>query len=116
MTVLRGNGEQMWEFQAPGLADPSRVAIIRFPDGPQIVLGDTQGALLSLSAKASSGGAARWGPATTSAVWTMGKWPARRCCLAANHNGAVGAFGEDGMPLWTGYLERAAAPPAAPST
>ncbi len=105
VTLLHGNGKQLWEFQATGLADPSRVAIIRFPDGPQIVLGDTQGALLSLSSE----GVERWRGQMGTGDYIRGlddgKVAGAPVLLAANHNGALGVFGEDGTPLWTGYLD-----------
>jgi hypothetical protein len=43
------NGEKANLAQSLNIGQPARVAILRFPSGPQIVLGDTSGRLLSLS-------------------------------------------------------------------
>ena len=43
------NGEKGTLAQSLTIGQPARVAIIRFPSGPQIVLGDTSGQLLALS-------------------------------------------------------------------
>ncbi len=42
------NGQVSTLVESLSIGNPSRVAVIRFPSGPQIVLGDTSGLLLSL--------------------------------------------------------------------
>lgn len=88
---------------------PSRVALIRFPSGPQIVLADNSGGLLALSPK----GETLWTLSGVSSEESRGLDDAvidgKRYLVAANHDGVLSVIDEKGKALWThtpGQLRR----------
>ncbi len=79
---------------------PARVAVLRFASGPQIVLGDTAGGILALSAN----GAPLWAGEAGSAE-VRGMDDARiggevHVAIASN-DGTVKVFSSDGTTVWT---------------
>lgn len=102
-TIINGEASTLAESLSIGL--PARVAIIRFSSGPQIVLGDSSGSLLSLSLDGqplwsySVGGEeirgmddARIGGNTHVAV--------------ASHSGALAVLNSEGKAIWNTSQEQ----------
>ena len=99
------NGQVETLATALNIGFPARVALIRFPAGPQIVLGDSSGALLALSPD----GQALWEGATgTEEVRGLddAKISGQTHLAAASHDGTVTVFNETGAQLWNIHLEQ----------
>ena len=93
------NGETSTLAQGLGIGLPARVAVIRFSSGPQIVLGDTSGNLLSLSLD----GEPLW-------TYSVGSEEIRGMddariggaiqLAVASHNGALAVLDSEGKAIW----------------
>jgi len=86
-------------------ASPSRVAVIRFSSGPQIVLGDASGNLLALSLD----GQTRWNASLgSSEIRGMddAKVNGQTFVAVATHNGSLAIYDEKGSALWSGSQEQ----------
>ena len=86
-------------------ATPSRVAVIRFSSGPQIVLGDASGNLLALSLD----GQTRWNASLgSSEIRGMddAKVNGQTFVAVATHNGSLAIYDEKGSALWSGSQEQ----------
>jgi len=94
------NGEITTLAESLTVGAPARVSVIRFPSGPQIVLGDSSGGLLSLSLS----GESLWS-------YSVGNEEIRGLddarvngqiqLAAASHNGAVAVLDSEGKALWS---------------
>ncbi len=96
--ISRGNQTNI--AQLLNIGSPSRVALIRFPTGPQIVLGDSSGRVLALS----TDGTVLWESNVGSAE-IRGMDDARiggqiHVAIASN-DGTVKVFASDGSNVWT---------------
>ncbi|MCC7118213.1 MAG: PQQ-binding-like beta-propeller repeat protein [Anaerolineales bacterium] len=94
------NGQASTIATGLSLGAPSRVVVIRFASGPQIVLGDTSGNLLALTLN----GQTLW-PANIGFEEIRGlddaKVAGQTYLAAAAHDGSVVLFDEKGQPLWS---------------
>lgn len=93
------------EFYIPGLGTPSRNALMKFASGPQIILGDTSGNLIGVSAD----GIILWQNSVGSEEF-RGMDDARvggKIYVAvASHSGHLAVIGADGVELWTAVTEQ----------
>lgn len=84
---------------------PSRVAVIRFSSGPQIVLGDSSGSILSLG----TDGAPRWN-ANLGAEEVRGmddaKVNGQTLVAIATYDGSIAVYEASGKELWRGSQEQ----------
>ncbi len=94
-------GQVVLNFPVQDLIGAERAVIIRYPSGPQIVLGDSQGKLAAYSPQ----GELRWQAAISSGDVVRGLDDAlfngQRYLAAANHDGTVSVYDEKGTALWT---------------
>ncbi len=101
--ISRGTTTQ--EFYVPGLGTPSRNALMKFVSGPQIILGDTSGNLISVNPD----GIILWQNSVGSEEF-RGMDDARvngKIYLAvASHSGNLAVLGADGTALWTAVTEQ----------
>lgn len=90
--------------QSLNIGNPSRVAVIRFPAGPQIVLGDTSGKLLGLGVD----GAPRW-EANIGSRELRGMDDARIAgqihVAVATNDGSIAVFDSNGRAVWEASQE-----------
>ena len=93
-------GQVVLNFPVQNLSGAERAVVIRYPSGPQIILGDSQGKLVSYSPQ----GELRWQAAISSGDVVRGLDDAifggQRYLAAANHDGTVAVFDENGTALW----------------
>jgi hypothetical protein len=98
------NGTQTKLAEGLNIGFPSRVAVIRFPSGPQIVLGDNAGDLLSIGLD----GAPRWNTSLGTAEM-RGMDDARIGgqvhVAAATYNGVVVVIDENGQQIFNNSQE-----------
>jgi hypothetical protein len=98
------NGVQTKLAETLSIGFPSRVAVIRFPSGPQIVLGDNAGNLLSIGLD----GAPRWS-ATLGTAEMRGmddaKINGQTYVAAATNNGVVAVLDETGQEIFNNSQE-----------
>jgi len=91
--------------QALDVGFPSRVAVIRFASGPQIVLGDNTGGVLSLGLD----GQPRWN-ATVGSEEMRGMDDAliggQPNVAIATHDGSIGVYDAQGNAIWTHSQEQ----------
>ena len=91
--------------QALDVGFPSRVAVIRFASGPQIVLGDNTGGVLSLGLD----GQPRWN-ATVGSEEMRGMDDAliggQPNVVIATHDGSIGVYDAQGKAIWTHSQEQ----------
>lgn len=96
------NGEQKTLATTLNIGFPARVALIRFASGPQILLADNSGRLLSLN----TNGESLW-TATLGSEESRGlddaKIGGKTFLAAASHDGSIAVFDEAGNPVWTNY-------------
>jgi putative pyrroloquinoline-quinone binding quinoprotein/VCBS repeat protein len=96
--VIRA-GQATTIAQALSIGFPARVAVIRFPSGPEIVLADSGGGLLALGPD----GRPLWN-ATLGSEESRGLDDAviegQRYLAAANHGGSLAVFDEKGQIVW----------------
>lgn len=101
LVVFDGTGETLSSTALPNVADPSRVAVVRFPSGPQIVFGDTNGQLVAVT----TAGDEAWRAQLSSGDIIRGLDDAlvsgQRYVAAANHDGSVALYNERGEAQWT---------------
>src|SRR5689334_12733239 len=93
------NGVQTKLAETLSIGFPSRVAVIRFPSGPQIVLGDNAGNLLSIGLD----GAPRWNTTLgTAEIRGMddAKINGQTYVAAATNNGVVAVLDETGQQIF----------------
>jgi hypothetical protein len=93
------NGQVTTLAESLSIGNPARAAVLRFPSGPQIVLGDTSGELLSLDLR----GQPLWS-------YSVGGEEIRGLddaringqvhLAAASHDGSVVVLDEDGQAVW----------------
>jgi outer membrane protein assembly factor BamB len=99
--VFDGTGESLGSTGLRNVTDPSRVAVIRFPSGPQIVFGDTNGQLVAVT----TGGTEAWRAQLSTGDYIRGLDDAlvdgQRRLAAANHDGQVALYDEQGTEQWT---------------
>ncbi|HZM21024.1 MAG TPA: PQQ-binding-like beta-propeller repeat protein [Anaerolineales bacterium] len=99
------NGEKSTLTESLNIGLPARVAIIRFPPGAQIVLGDSSGNLLSLSLD----GQPLWSYSVGSEE-IRGMDDARIGgaihLAAASHSGALAVLDSEGKAIWTTSQEQ----------
>jgi outer membrane protein assembly factor BamB len=101
ITALRGDGSTIWNATIPArLQALSRIAVMRFDSGSQIVVGDNDGVLLSVNAQ----GQQLWQSRLSMGDYIRGLDEARIGGVvhiaAANHNGTVGLFDANGEQIW----------------
>jgi hypothetical protein len=99
------NGRVQTVAESLSIGLPARVAILRFPSGPQIVLGDTSGNLLSLNPS----GRTLWS-------YSLGSEEIRGLddariggqifLSAASHDGSLAVLNQAGQPLWSTSQEQ----------
>lgn len=101
LLTLRGDGTEMVNTIIPAhLAPLSRIALIRFASGPQIIVGDDVGQLLALDTQ----GSIRWQTHLSSGDYIRGLDDVSINGIvhlaAANHDGAVALYTEQGEQIW----------------
>lgn len=84
---------------------PSRVAVIRFSAGPQIVLGDSSGNLLALTANGQERWKVRLGSSEVRGMDDV-KINGQTFAAAATNDGSIGVFDGDGKAIWRGNQEQ----------
>ena len=93
--------EQLWTANLDDLGQPARAAVVRFPSGPQIVVGDNIGNLDGLNAS----GKKLWHSNLSSGDAIRGLDDAliggKVFLAAANHDGSVALFDNTGQTRWT---------------
>jgi outer membrane protein assembly factor BamB len=98
------NSQLLWSVDVGAISAPSRVAVVRYASGVQIVLGDQSGQLRALAAD----GSELWQTNLSSADYIRGLDDARLggqiFLAAANHDGSVALFDDRGQALWTFQL------------
>lgn len=103
VTALTGNGSVLWDVSISGITGPSRAANARFASGSQLIVGDNDGMLVAL---ASLTGQELWRRQLTTGSYIRGmdevEIGGQRQFIAASYSGQVGAFDNQGNPLW-GY-------------
>ncbi len=95
--ISKGQKSTLATSLALGL--PARDAVIRFESGPQIVLGDSSGALLAMS----TGGQTTWQNSFSSEEirgLDDAKINGQTFVAAASHDGTVAVIGADGNVVW----------------
>ncbi len=101
LVAFDGTGESLSRTLLSAVGDPSRVAVIRFPSGPQIVYGDTNGQLVAITPL----GAEAWRAQLSRGDYIRGLDDAlvggQRHLAAANHDGLVALYDERGAEQWT---------------
>ncbi len=108
--ALTGTGEGLWEAFPEDVGTPYRAAIIRFPSGRQVLLGDDEGQVIALDAR----GQPLWRGATTIVDYIRGLdevlVDGTTQVAVANHNGMIKVFDETGAAQWeyslSGFLRR----------
>jgi outer membrane protein assembly factor BamB len=99
--ALISKGEKTREIQVSQLGRPARAAVIRYPGGPQIILGDQSGRLASLD----PGGQVLWQGQLSSGDVIRGLDDGlvngQIMLAAANHDGSVALYDAQGQTLWT---------------
>jgi outer membrane protein assembly factor BamB len=107
--LLYSQNERLWANPIESISDPARVAVLRFPERTLIVAGDDRGLLVALDTQ----GTEVWRSQLSSGDAIRGLDDARingkAYLAAANHNGAVALYDEQGQTLWTyntGVLRR----------
>ena len=94
-------GEKTQEIPVSQLGRPARAAVIRFPSGPQIILGDQNGGLAGFNL----GGQALWLSQLSSGDVIRGLDDGlvngQTMLAAANHDGSVALYDAQGQALWT---------------
>ncbi|MBK9779324.1 MAG: PQQ-like beta-propeller repeat protein [Anaerolineales bacterium] len=97
--ISKGNATPIAQYLTD-VVTPSRVAVIRFSSGPEIVLGDTSGSVLALS----TDGAPLWNSRVGSAE-IRGMDDAliggQMHVAIASNDGTVKVFASDGTTVWT---------------
>ena len=91
--------------EALDIGFPSRVAVIRFPSGPQIVLGDSDGNLLALG----TDGSPRWSASLGSdEIRGMddAKINGQTFVAVATRDGSVAIYDGNGKTVWSGSQEQ----------
>ena len=99
------NGQIQTLAQSLSIGLPARVALIRFPSGPQIVLGDTSGSLLALDLN----GQPVWNGSTGSEeVRGMddAKINGQTYLASASHDGTITVFDGAGSKIWNAQMEQ----------
>lgn len=100
LAVFDGSGETLGSAPLADVGDPSRIAVMRFPAGPQIVFGDTGGQLVAVTA----GGDETWRAQVGVGDYIRGLDDAlvagQRHLAAANHDGTVVLVDERGEAQW----------------
>jgi outer membrane protein assembly factor BamB len=100
VTALQGDGRALWEARPGDVSTPYRSAVLRFPGGTQVLLGDARGQIVALDAR----GQELWRGATTITDYIRGLDDVRIGggvhAAVANHNGMVVVFDERGRALW----------------
>jgi outer membrane protein assembly factor BamB/predicted RNA-binding Zn-ribbon protein involved in translation (DUF1610 family) len=100
VTVI-SKGEVLWRAQVDGWGNPARAAVIRFPQGTQVVVGDQDGALYAFQAD----GNPAWQSNLSSGDAIRGFDDARIngqvYLAAANHDGTLALFDSAGETLWS---------------
>lgn len=101
LLTLRGNGTEIIQTIIPApLAPLSRVALIRFAGGPQIIVGDEQGQLLAVDTQ----GTVLWHTYLSSGDYIRGLDDVQINRIphlaAANHDGTVALYTEHGEHIW----------------
>ena len=93
------NGQQSTLASSLPIGNPARDVLIRFPSGPEIVLGDSSGSLLALTAS----GQTAW-QSDFSGEEIRGlddaKINGQTYLAAASHDGTVGVFDAQGKVVW----------------
>ena len=84
---------------------PSRVAVIRFPSGPEIVLGDANGNLLALSTDGTQLWTADLGNAEIRGL-DDAKIDGKTFVAAATNDGSIAVFDGNGKAVWQGTQEQ----------
>jgi hypothetical protein len=102
---VMSKGELIWSVAVTQLGLPARAAIIHFNGGVQVILGDQSGGLLGLDAD----GGELWHTNLSNADAIRGlddaKVNGQTFLAAANHDGSVALFDEQGQPVWSYHLE-----------
>lgn len=98
-------GEPLELVNTLNTAAPSRVAVIRFSSGPQIVLGDSGGNLLALTTSGQEQWAVQLG-STEIRGMDDAKINGQTFVAAATNDGSIGVFGADGNSVWRGSQEQ----------
>ncbi len=101
ITALRGDNTTIWNATIPArLQGLSRIAVMRFDSGSQIVVGDNDGVLLSVNAQ----GQQMWQTRLSMGDYIRGLDEAKVGgtvhMVAANHDGTVGLFDANGQQFW----------------
>lgn len=81
------------------IGNPARVAIIRFPSGPQIVLGDSSGSLLALAADGQTAWQSDFSNEEIRGL-DDAKIGGQTYLAAASHDGSVAVFDSQGNIVW----------------
>jgi outer membrane protein assembly factor BamB len=102
-------GERLWDTPIGNIGQPARVAVVRFPEGTQVIAGDDRGQLVALDKQ----GREVWRANLSSGDTIRGLDDAlidgKLYLAAANHDGHVALYDAQGKPLWTystGILRR----------
>ncbi len=109
MTVdVISKGQQKTIAQTLDIGFPSRVAVIRFPSGPEIVLADDSGGLMALSPKGEVLWSTKLGSEESRGL-DDAKIAGKTYLAAANHDGSLAVIDETGKSVWAnnpGQLRR----------
>ncbi|MBI3737545.1 MAG: hypothetical protein HY258_00675, partial [Chloroflexi bacterium] len=92
-------GQQSTIAQTLNIGYPSRVAVIRFPSGPQIVLADNAGGILALGLDGKTLWTANLGSDESRGL-DDAVINGQRYLVAASHNGTLAVFDEKGTMVW----------------
>jgi outer membrane protein assembly factor BamB len=93
--------EMLWNWPVEPVGNPARAAVVRFPEGTQVIAGDDRGQLVSLNKE----GQEVWRTNLSSGDTIRGLDDAlidgKLYLAAANHDGHVALYDARGQALWT---------------
>jgi len=97
------NGNVLWTAPIENVLAPTRIALIRFGSGSQIIAGDLAGQLVSISREGKELWRASVGSSGDEGVRALddAKNGDETILVAANHDGSIAAFDSQGNKLWS---------------
>lgn len=99
VVALTGDGRELWSARVRDLGDPARAALVRFPGGAQLVLGDSAGQLVALDSRGQERWRARLGAQELRGL-DEARFGASTYAVAANRDGSVAAYDQGGKRVW----------------
>jgi outer membrane protein assembly factor BamB len=99
VTALTGAGRDLWSAKVHDLGDPARAALVRFPGGPQLVLGDSRGQLVALDRAGQERWRAKLGGQEMRGL-DEARFGGTTYVVAANRDGSVAAYDQAGKRVW----------------